>query len=162
MKRLATLTGVLVVAGLLFASGATAERPERSFLPADDQVISGACSFDVAFETLANNEFGTLFGDGRFLITGKLKTRVTNLDNPAKWIDLNISGPGVVTSTADGGFVVQAWGVWLFWFLAGDLGPGSSGMLVLTKGPATLAGDAGGNLSFAPARNTTDLCALLA
>ena len=82
---------------------ATAEKPIRSFLPTGDPfVLEGSCAFDVRVETLTNKEFGTAFSDGRFLITGSFKVRLTNLDPGGGSIDVNISGPGNFTFAADG------------------------------------------------------------
>lgn len=158
MSRLIAFIAVAIGAAVL-AGSAGADRPVRTFLPADDLVLAGICPFDVELTFLANEEFETVFSDGRTLITGTLKARLTNLAS-GNSIDVNISGPGVITETADT-FEVKAEGRWLFFFFPGDLGPGSAGVLVLTSGLAFLRGDASG-LSFTPARNTTDVCAALA
>ncbi|HUF75776.1 MAG TPA: hypothetical protein VMM35_05825 [Longimicrobiales bacterium] len=161
MKRLGILL-ITVLSGLVLVPAATADKPERFFLPSEDFVFS-CPSFDVSIEFLENNEYSTVFSDGRFLITGKLKIRLTNLSDPGNSMDANISGPGVITETSDGGFQLTAWGIWLFWFFPGDLGPGSPGTMLLTKGLASATIDGTGNLaSFTPARNTTSLCPALA
>jgi len=161
MRRSGALLLGALLAALVLVPAATADKPERFFLPADDFV--GSCpSFDVSVEILANKGFGTAFSDGRFLVTGSLKVRFTNLSDPSKVLDANVSGPGVFTPTDDGGFVLSAWGQWFFFFFAGDLGPGSPPALYLTTGLATLAADGSGNLTFTPAQNTTDLCVTLA
>jgi hypothetical protein len=162
MKRSAALLGAFVLAALLLAPAATADRPLRSFLPTDDLVLSGICPFDVGVDILVNNEFGTLFSDGRFLITGSLKVQITNLDEPTNSLTANVSGPGVFTPTADGGTVLKAEGRWFFFFFPGDLGPGSPGVAVITAGLSTLVISGTGELTFTPARNVTDLCAALA
>lgn len=162
MKRSAAFVGALLLAALLLAPAATADRPVRSFLPADDFVVSGACEFDIGVDILVNNEFGTLFSDGRFLITGSLKVQFTNLDEPTNSLTANVSGPGVFTPTADGGTVLKAEGRWFFFFFPGDLGPGSPGVAVITTGLSTLVISGTGELTFTPARNVTNLCAALA
>jgi hypothetical protein len=161
MRRLAALLVAAALAGLALVSAASADKPERFFLPASDSVLS-CPSFDVRYEIVDNNEFGTVFSDGRFLVTGTFKIRLTNLSDPTKSLEANISGPGVVTPTADGGISITAWGRWLFWFFPGMLGPGSPAQLLLTSGLATETIDAAGNItSFTPARNTADACPLL-
>lgn len=162
MKRSAALLGAFVLAALLLAPAATADKPLRFFLPTDDLVVSGVCPFDVGVDILVNNEFGTLFSDGRFLITGSLKVQFTNLDEPTNSLTANVSGPGVFTPTADGGTVLKAEGRWFFFFFPGDLGPGSPGVAVITTGLSTLVIGGTGELTFTPARNVTDLCLALA
>lgn len=163
MRRAVVFVVVLVLAGIALVPAATAEKPIRDFLPADDLVLEGPCEFSVGVEVLTNKEFGTEFKDGRFLITGSFKVRLTNLDPGGASMDVNISGPGTFTSTPDGGLKITALGNWLFWFFPGDLGPQSPGRLLLTSGHTTLVSDADGNVvSFTPARNTTDACAALA
>ena len=162
MKRSIALFGVLVLGALLLAPAAGARKPVRAFVPAEDFVIEGVCPFDVGVEILENREFGTTFSNGRFLITGTLKVEFTNLDDPDKSLTANISGPGVITPTADGGFVIKAEGRWFWFFFPGDLGPGSPGIALLTTGLTTLVVTGSGDLSFSPARNTTDVCAELA
>ena len=163
MRRLVTLAATVVLAGMALVPAATAEKPVRSFLPTGDPfVLEGSCAFDVRVETLTNKEFGTAFSDGRFLITGSFKVRLTNLDPGGGSIDVNISGPGVFTFAGDGGLTVNARGNWLFWFFPGNLGM-TSGRLLLTSGHTTEVLDAAGApVSFTPARNVTDACVLLA
>ncbi len=162
MKRVCVFIGAIVLATLALAPAATAVQPERFFLPAADTVLSGPCAFDVGLEILSNKEFVTVFSDGHFLITGVFKVRLTNLSDPSKSMDVNISGPGAFTPTPDGGLIIEAHGKWLFWFFPGNLGPGSPGMLLLTNGLTTEVFDGNGDIvSFKPARNTTDACAAL-
>jgi hypothetical protein len=112
---------------------------------------------------LANKEFTTTFSDGRQLITGKLKVRLTNLDEPSQSLKVNISGPGVIRVTEEGVFTLKATGRWLFFFFPGDLGPGEPGFMVITTGRAVLRIDAEGSFSFSHSRGTTkDVCAALA
>ena len=161
MRRFAVLVSAVILAGIALVPAAIAEKPIRSFLPAGDFVLDGACAFPVSVEVLTNKEFGTEFSDGRFLITGSFKVRLTNLDSDTS-MDVNISGPGVFTTPPDGGLMITAWGNWLFWFFPGELGQ-SSGKLLLTSGHATELFDADGNLvSFTPPQKVRDACAALA
>jgi hypothetical protein len=158
--------GVLTLCAVLFALAvaptAGADKPVKVPSPAEDFTITGACAFDVGVEFLTNKSFAIVFSNGVTITAGSLKVRLTNESDPSKSIEVNISGPGKFAPTPDGGFVVEARGPWLFFFVPGELGPGSPGMLVLTKGQAILAVDGSGNASFTPAANTTDLCAALA
>ena len=163
MRRLLTLAATVVLAGMALVPAATAEKPIRSFLATGDPfVLEGPCAFDVRLEVLTNKEYGTAFSDGRFLITGSYKVRLTNLDPGGGSIDVNISGPGNFTFAADGGLTINARGNWLFWFFPGDLGI-TSGRLLLTSGHTTEVLDAALTpVSFTPPKNVTDACALLA
>ena len=163
MRRLLTLAATVVLAGMALVPAATAEKPVRAFLEtADPFVLEGSCAFDVKLEVLTNKEFGTAFSDGRFLITGSYKVRLTNLDPGGGSIDVNISGPGDFTFAADGSLTINARGNWLFWFFPGNLGM-TSGSLLLTSGHTTEVLDAAQTpVSFTPSKNTTDACALLA
>jgi hypothetical protein len=163
MKRILVILGVLGLASLTFVLAASASKPaERFFLFTPDTVLSGPCSFDVNYEVLANKEYGIAFSDGRFLITGTFKVRLTNLSSPSKSLDVNISGPGILRFGDDGSVSVTAWGNWLFYFNPGMFGPGSPGKLLLTSGFATEVLDANGNVaSWNPPNRTRDACALL-
>jgi hypothetical protein len=163
MRRVVVFVVLLVLAGIALVPAATAEKPIRSFLPAGDFVLDGPCDFPVGVETLTNKEFGIEFSDGRFLITGSFKIRLTNLAPGGTSMDVNISGPGVLTPTLDGGVKLTSWGNWMFWFFPGDLGPQSPGRLLLVSGHGSEVFDSDGNIvSVALPRNTTDACAALA
>jgi hypothetical protein len=160
MNRLVASLAALGLVALLVVSSASADKPVRSFVPAEDFVLEDVCAFDVDAHVLANKEFEIAYSDGRARITGTLKMEFTNLSNPQNSVQANVSGPGVFTPTPDGGFVLKAQGPWFFFFFPGDIGP--SGSALLTKGLAILEIDGSGNLSFTPPHNSTDLCALLA
>jgi hypothetical protein len=161
--RLGVLTLCAILSALAVAPTAGADKPVKvPPTPGEDSTITGACSFDVRNEILTNRSFTIVFSNGMAVAAGAVKVRLTNLSDPSKSIDLNISGPGKFTFTEDGGFVLQGHGSWLFIFTADALGPGSPGMLLLTTGYTTFAVDGDGNASFTPAQNTTDLCAALA
>ena len=138
----------LVAAGIL-APVATADPPEHIPLPGSDPfVIEGSCDFPVLLEEVANRTKLTIFSDGRELVTGQLKVRLTNLDDPSNSLVLNISGPGVTTPSDDGGFRLKATGAWLFFFAPGDLGEGSPGMMFTTHGQARLVVTGEGEMSY--------------
>jgi hypothetical protein len=162
MKRLIL---ILTTASIMLAlvPVASADKPTREFLPTEGLVIEGICPFAVDIHILANNAFLTTFSDGRQLTSGTLKVRLTNLDDPSKSLDVNISGPGVARVTEEGEFVLKATGRWLFFFFPGDLGPRDPGLLVITTGLAIQRFDAEGNASFTHRTGTTtDVCTALA
>lgn len=162
MKRILVIVCILALVSLTFAFAASAGKPDRFFLFTSDTVLSGPCSFDVDYKVLDNKEYGTAFSDGRLLVTGVFKVRLTNLSSPSKSLDVNISGPGVFRFGDDGSISITARGNWLFYFLPGMFGTGSPGKLLLTSGLATEVLDANGNVvSWNPPNNTTDACALL-
>jgi hypothetical protein len=98
------------------------------------------------------------------LVTGSLTVTVTNVINPSKSIDVNISGPGTFTPLPNGGMLQRSVGRWLFFFPPDQLGLGSPGMLILTTGVETLLLDPNMTpTSFTHTNGTTtDLCAELA
>jgi len=161
MKAFASLLGALVLGCWLLAPTAGSTRPERTFLPAEDTVISGICSFDVGLHIIQNNEYVTVFADGHYIINGVLTVQLTNLSDPTKSTVLNISGPGHVTPTPDGGLVLRAVGPWLFFFAADDLYPGSPAIMVFARGQSIQVVHPDGSGTFEPAHNSTDLCAAL-
>jgi hypothetical protein len=138
----------LVAAGIL-APVAAADPPEHIPLPGSEPfVIEGSCDFPVLLEEVANRTKLTIFSDGREVVTGQLKVRLTNLDDPSNSLVFNISGPGITTPRDDGGFRLKATGAWRWFFAPGELGAGSPGMLVTTHGQARLVGTGEGELSF--------------
>ena len=160
-KAILILTAGL--AALALVPLASADKPIREFTPIEDFVIEDVCAFPVEYNVLANKEFATTFSDGRQLITGKLKVRLTNLDDPSKSLSVNISGPGVIRVSEEGVFTLKATGRWLFFFFPGDFGPGEPGLMVVTTGRAILRIDADGTFSFSHPRGTTrNVCAALA
>ena len=162
MKKLILIL-TTVATTLVLVPVASADKPTREFLPAEDFVLEDICPFAVEVHFLANNSFITTFSDGSQLITGTLKLRLTNLDDPSKSFDVNVSGPGVQSETPEGEFVLKAEGRWLFFFFPGDLGPGDPGLIAITTGLATLRVDADGNISFTHrGGTTTDVCTALA
>ncbi len=87
----------------------------------------------------------------------------TSLDEPRKTRVFNISGPAHFKPTADGGVVLRGTGRWLRFFLPGELGEGTPGMMLLLSGHARLTISAEGDLSFrvigGRARNVCNLLA---
>jgi hypothetical protein len=161
LALLATSAAVTAVA----APAALAEKPIRFPLsPPPPTVSADICGFPIDEETLSINETGTVFSNGIFMANGKLKVRLTNATDPAKSVDLNISGPGKLVPQPDGSLLVKAEGASLFFFLPGQLGAGSPGALLLVHGLATELIDPNGNPvpgSFDPRGDVEDVCAML-
>jgi hypothetical protein len=150
---LSSLAGLVVVAAIVVPIAA-ASGPDIEPLPADDFTLpADICGFEVAVDILANKEKAIVFGDGRTMITGTLKVRLTNLDDPTGSIVLNIPGPGRFNESG-----LTATGPWLFFFLPGELGEGSPAILAYTTGRVRI--DDTGFHQLGGTR--TDLCPLLA
>lgn len=145
----------LLLAAAVSVPVAAADKPIIEPLPAEDFTVPASiCGFEVGVEILANKEKAIIFDDGSVMVTGALKARLTNLADPTRSIALNIPGPGKFD--ADG--ALTATGPWLFFFLPGELGPGSPGFLAYTTGLVRL--DETGFHQLGGTR--TDLCAALA
>jgi hypothetical protein len=152
-KALSSLTALMIVAAITVPV-ATASRPVIEPLPAEDFTLpADICGFEVAVDFLANKSKAMMFGDGRTMTTGKLKVRLTNPDDPAKSIVLNIPGPGRFDESG-----LTATGPWVFFFFPGELGEGSPAIFAYTTGRVRI--DDAGFHQLGGTR--TDLCPLLA
>jgi hypothetical protein len=146
---------VLMLVAAIAVPVAAADKPVKEPAPSGDFTIPASiCGFEVTVEILTDKAKAITFGDGRTMISGALKVRLTNSDDPTSSIVLNIPGPG--TFEASG--VLTATGPWLFFFLPGELGAGSPPLLAYTKG-RVLIDDTGFHLLGG---TRTDLCPLLA
>ena len=154
MRKALSTVAALAIFAAITVPVATASRPVIEPLPAEDFTIpADICGFEVAADVLANNTKAIMFGDGRTMITGALKVRLTNLDDPTRSIVLNIPGPGTFDESG-----LTATGPWLFFFLPGELGEGSPAILAYTTGRVRI--DDAGFHQLGGTR--TDLCPLLA
>jgi len=163
MRRALALTlslGILVS----IPAPASADRPVREFLPAEDDLISGVCDFDLAVIVLENDEFLTTFVDRegnvtKQLITGALVVELRNETTGASFV-ANIPGPGIITFPDDSE-VVEALGPWLWIFFPGDLGPGQPGAALLTYGRFVVEFAPDGITILERRGRQVDVCALL-
>lgn len=163
-RRLRGLGLLLAVAGLLGLCVPAALAVPPTHVrggPTPDFVIRDSCAFPVLSHDEVNKGVVTFFSNGVIHVTGALKLTLTNLDTGTS-IELNISGPGTITETADGGTLVTLRGPSL-WFFGPGPGtiPGPPG-IILTTGPATiLFNPDGSNVFTHTGGTTTDVCALL-
>jgi hypothetical protein len=153
-KTISSLVAFMLVAAIAVPV-ATADKPVKEPSPSDDFTIPASiCGFEVMVEILTDKGKAITFGDGRTMLSGALKVRLTNSDDPTSSIVLNISGPGKFESSG----VLTATGPWLFFFLPGELGAGSPPILAFTKGQV-LIDDTGFHLLGG---TRIDLCPVLA
>lgn len=105
MKQLRTAT---VIGLLALALPALADKPMITLVPATPFTISGgsangACTFDVLVTPQPNRPNGTrmiLFANAEFLV-GPFFVTLTNLSDPAKTLSLNVSGPVMISFSAN-------------------------------------------------------------
>jgi hypothetical protein len=165
MKRLLTTAAVLgtLLGALALAPPASADPPVRSPGSSSEPFTLDAaiCGFPVDVTVVANKEVATTFSSGLTIITGQL---VVELSGNGKTITEQISGPGALTTDASGTTTFRTSGVGLWWFSPGQLGPGTPGLLLLTRGPMTIVFDPNGEpLRFdRTSASAIDLCAVLA
>ena len=164
VKRFAVAVTVIAALVALVPAPVAAEKPAREGLPAAPFTLDASiCGFavDVAFPT--NKEFMTTFSNGKQIITGSLSSTLTNEQNH-KSLTINISGPGSIVIDANGNTIFTLSGRSLIYLFPGQLGPGSSGLLILTSGPVTFVYDPSGNiLSFdRTSSSVQDMCSALA
>jgi hypothetical protein len=152
---------VVTVAATLVVPLASATRPVKEFLPAEDVPLPDICPFTVQLDVLANKEYSKTFRNGRVLITGKLKIRLTNVES-GKAIDANISGQGVFRFHEDGSLTLHAHGRWLFFFFPDELGPGAPGRMFLNSGRLVLNAGPGGTEITSRTGHMLNVCAALA
>jgi hypothetical protein len=160
MRR--TVVGVAVVAALaLMPAAARATPPIREPLGGDDFVLTDHCTFDIGVEFVQNKEIATTFfdKDGDFvrqLVTGVLKVRLTNQEDPEHSVLFNISGPGRYRLLSDGSLELSGTGTWLHFGITDR-----PGELLLMHGPFTAnISDDGFFLTRLP-NNVQDACAML-
>lgn len=160
MRRSLILFAVALTAALVIPV-ASATRPVKEFLPFEGATLPGICPFTVQIDVLANKEYSKTFSDGRMLITGVLKIRLTNLES-GKSFDANISGQGVFRFHEDDSLTLHAHGNWLFFFFPGQLGPGTPGRMFLNSGRVVLSSSLEGDEILRRTGHKVNVCAALA
>jgi hypothetical protein len=152
------LASLIVVGALAGSSTALADPPVREPGVIGDFTTDAGdvCSFPVSFEFVTAKGIFKFFSDGRILITGQLKVRLTNLDTE-KALELNISGPGHID--ASGTEIALGSGIFILFDGIDVGGPAllfTHGRFVVTRAPD-------GSISNIEVHGTsTDLCAALA
>jgi hypothetical protein len=86
---------------------------------------AGVCPFPVRVSDVETNVTVKLYADGSTKGTGHLVTLITNLSEPGKHVERNISGPGRTYTDAAGVFHYVLDGASLNWVLAGKDTTGS-------------------------------------
>jgi hypothetical protein len=117
------------------------------------------CPFAVTIDAVVNKEILKDFGD-HLIITGRLVAQVTN-DETEQSVVLNVSGPAKVIFTEDAA-TQYGRGLGLNFFFPGDLGPGSEGALLWTRGPMIQRFSEEGLEIVRMAPVVRDVCAMLA
>ena len=146
---------------LLVPASAQATPPTREAVPIEDFVLTDHCGFDINVEVVKNNEILTTYYDAdgivvRQRVTGALKVRLTNLEDPEHSLLFNISGPGAFRELSDGSTEQTGSGTWLHFGITDQ-----PGALLLMHGPFTAnISDDGFFLTEVP-NNVQDACALL-
>jgi hypothetical protein len=98
MPRAVITLAALTLVGACMVPAALADRPIREPVPASDATFPAEiCGFEIQLEVLTNNEYILIFSDGRAAVTGALRVRLTNLDDPGHSVVLNVPGPGFLT-----------------------------------------------------------------
>ena len=160
MQRIVTAAAISA-AILLVPAAAQATPPTREPLVIEDFVLTDHCGFDIDVEVVKNNEIQTTFYDAegnvvRQRVTGALKVRLTNLEEPEHSVLFNISGPGTFRELPDGSTEQTGSGTWLHFGITDQ-----PGALLLMHGPFTAnISDDGFFLTEVP-NNVQDACALL-
>jgi hypothetical protein len=163
MNRKAILLVVTAVLGTALALTplASADRPIRIVLDDPLDVTGQFCEdFQVRVHTTRNNEVLTIFTSGAALITGSLRSVVTNVET-GETIELNIPGPGFFSE--DGSTLIGT-GPWLVFGEEGDLGQGSPPQTNFVRGRLMITfDDSGAVTSFSVlSGHVVDVCAALA
>jgi hypothetical protein len=160
MRR--SVIGFAVASALsLVPASAQATPPTREPLGGDDFVLTDHCTFDIAVEFVQNNEILTTYYDAngdvvRQSVTGALKVRLTNLEDPEHSLLFNISGPSQFRLLPDGTGELIATGASIQLFITNR-----PGELLLVHGPFTAhVTDDGFFVTDLP-HNVQDVCALL-
>ena len=165
MRRRSSIAISIAVGLLVLAPTATAEKPIRVPLFNGPLTLTGVCPFTVEGVPVGKqNQKLTIFSDGRIAATGQLTIRVWNASKPENVWEGTASGPVFLSPNPDGTLTVKGTGTNLWYFFAGDLGPGEPGALFLVRGNSTEILDQGVPVpgSFEHSGYIENLCETLA
>ena len=155
LRRIAMSLGLMVSMGTMLA--ARAQTPTKEPGPPFPDMTGQYCTaFQVLLHAITNDASTITFSDGRIHIAGHVVLSATNVVTK-KTIIVNATGPGAVTAD---GTTFRLEGPALLFGEAGFFGPGSPPELSAVVGVTIVDLTAGTILQRA--RNSTDLCPLLA
>jgi hypothetical protein len=165
LRRSWLIAVVVAFAVILAGQPALAKGPIKEPAPADPITFDAGlvCSFPVTLEPVTNRQSIKIFENGRVMINGAFRTRVTNETTGAS-IVIGNSGPATITENEDGTITLKVRGRSLFFFFPGDLGPGRPGALLYMTGLVVevAAADFSTIISFSHPHGTTqNLCETL-
>jgi hypothetical protein len=163
MSRLPILSLAATAIVLFTATAASAAGPTREPAPAPDLTLTGVCSFPVLLHADRNTQTLSTFPDGTLFVRGGFASTATNTLTGKTISVSSTSGPLTIVTNPDGTTSIKGTGQNIFYFFAGDLGPGQPPALLLLDGLTTELIDATFThvLSFEHHGRTTDVCALL-
>ena len=155
LRRIAISLGFMVSMGCMLAAGAQAPTKEPG--PPFPNMTGQYCTaFQVLLHAITNDASTITFSDGRIHIAGHVVLSATNMVT-GKTIIVNASGPAGITAD---GTTIRLEGRTLLFGEAGFFGPGSPAELSAAVGVTIVDLTTGTILQRA--RNSTDLCPLLA
>ena len=168
MRRLGLVS---LAAGLLLVSLASpvAAARTRVQIPVGDldlTIDAGFCGFPVSVEDVAGSIVESSMQrkevfDDRY--TWRTVTRLTNVDDPANWIQISFHSVVRATTHADGSTTIQGINDGIVWYADGDPSELPAGVWLISHGRFTEEYDASGALLQATlqAGKVTDICAAL-
>jgi hypothetical protein len=158
LTRVLVIVVALALSAMPVGTAAAGDGPIRVRAPFVPFTISGLCDFDVFWEALADKGYYTIHTDQdatRYILTGVLKSRLTNLQT-GKYVDLSNSSNYTQVYYDDGSASFTSSGP-AIWFEV----PGIAS-LAYVRGRVSLAFDPYGNLvATSVAGIVEDLCVTL-
>ena len=165
MARALRATALAAVVAFVLAAPAVADPPARDPVPSTPLAFpaGSVCPFPVLGEVTFNKQTQMTFSDGRVLIVGPFKARITN-EATGESVERNAPGPIRIEQNPDGTWHVIGTGTTEFLFVADDLGPGQPGALLYGTGltEETISADFSRVLSYRHVGTTENLCETLA
>jgi hypothetical protein len=155
LRRIAMTLAFMVSMGVMLAAGAQAPTKEPG-PPFPDMTGQYCTAFPVLLHAITNKDSIITFSNGRIHIAGHIVLTATNVLT-GKTIIVNATGPAAITAD---GTTIRLQGRTLLFGEAGFFGPGSPPELSALEGLTIVDLTTGTILQRA--RNSTDLCPLLA
>ena len=119
MARALRATALAAVVAFVLAAPAVADPPARDPVPSTPLAFPAGtvCPFPVLGEVTFNKQTQMTFSDGRVLIVGPFKARITN-EATGESVERNAPGPIRIEQNPDGTWHVIGTGTTLFFFFA--------------------------------------------